>query len=200
MSWRVAISLDVLLEQINEMAPYRNKISDGSIGDADHANRSSDHNPWCGPGIVTARDFTHDPSAGADMDEIAEALRQSRDVRIKYVIWNKRMFSSYSGTGFEAWEWRPYSGPNLHTAHMHVSVQCGIHDDFGKWSIGKDWFDMASKADLREIVQDELRKQDERTQKALNEMRRLLAVGREQKSYNPDNVNIKAKNVKVTEE
>lgn len=186
MSWRVAVSLDVLLAQINEAAPQRSKISDGSIGDADHANRSSDHNPHCGPGVVTARDFTHDPENGADMNEIAEALRLSRDPRIKYVIWDKRMFSSYSGTGFNAWEWRPYNGVNLHTAHMHVSVNCGSHDGSGQWSIGGDWFDMATKAELREVVQEEI-------QKAVKQ----LATGKED-NWNKGYMNLKAVEARVT--
>ena len=44
MAWRVARSLDVLLGQLNALAPERSKASDGSIGDAAHASRSSDHN------------------------------------------------------------------------------------------------------------------------------------------------------------
>ena len=34
MVWRVAKSLNVLLDQINAIAPNRDKSSDGSIGDA----------------------------------------------------------------------------------------------------------------------------------------------------------------------
>ena len=45
MSWYVAHSLDQLLAEINASAPGRNKASDGSIGDANHSNSTSDHNP-----------------------------------------------------------------------------------------------------------------------------------------------------------
>jgi hypothetical protein len=44
--WRVAESLQRLLEQVNQMAPGRNKASDGSIGDPRHQSRASDHTPW----------------------------------------------------------------------------------------------------------------------------------------------------------
>ncbi len=74
MAWRTAKSLDVLLDEINRAAPKRSKASDGSIGDAAHATRSSDHNPWVrwlGTGIVTARDFTHDPAGGLDCNKLA---------------------------------------------------------------------------------------------------------------------------------
>lgn len=124
--WRVARSLDVLLDQINEAYPGRSKASDGSIGDVAHVSRTSDHNPHIqlgGVGIVSARDFTHDPAAGFDAHAFADALRRSGDLRIKYVISDRRMFSSYVSGGRAPWEWRPYVGSNPHTQHVHVSVQ-----------------------------------------------------------------------------
>lgn len=130
MTWRVARSLNQLLEQINRAAPNRSKKSDGSIGDAAHASRDSDHNPWVtydGQGIVTARDYTHDPAGGFDAYAFAETLRQNRDGRIKYVISNRRMCRSYAktigGRTYPAWSWAPYDGENPHDKHTHVSVQ-----------------------------------------------------------------------------
>lgn len=126
MAWRVARSLDVLLGQINKAYPRRSTRSDGSIGDAAHASRKSDHNPWVkfpgsSIGIVTARDFTHDPDDGFDAHEFAEHLRKARDPRIKYVISNRRIFAGNDGP--RPWVWRPYKGPNPHTKHIHVSVR-----------------------------------------------------------------------------
>lgn len=185
MTWRVAKSLDKLLAQINELAPNRDKASDGALGDADHQNRTSDHNPHCGPGVVTARDFDHDPAHGADMVKIAEALRHSKDPRIKYVISQYRMFSSYPSSGYPAWTWRPYSGINAHTLHMHVSVQCNVSMDSTKeWSIGGDFFDMATEEQLRKIVREEVRKE-------ITDARKILAVGKEQDAYNAENINLK---------
>lgn len=118
--WKVAPCLNQLLGQINAMAPNRNKASDGAIGDAAHASRSSDHNPWYvlnGQNWVTARDFTHDPAHGADMHKISGQLVAVRDPRIKYIIWNYRIW--FPGSG-----WQKYTGSNNpHTKHMHVSVQ-----------------------------------------------------------------------------
>lgn len=128
MSWRVARSLDVLLGEINAVAPRRNKASDGSIGDAAHATRSSDHNPWVvygNQGIVRARDFTHDPRGGLDCEPLSHALAALIAVgghpacrSGAYVIWRRRIFSfdrRHEG-------WRPYTGSNPHDRHLHLSV------------------------------------------------------------------------------
>jgi hypothetical protein len=121
--WKVADSLEQLRLQLNEHAPDRSKASDGGIGDEDHRSRSSDHNPWWslnGQHYVTARDFTHDPDGGLDCRELAAALVQGRDRRVKYVIWDERIMSG--GEGRDPWEWRDYDGPNPHTRHLHLSV------------------------------------------------------------------------------
>lgn len=139
MSWRVARSLDQLLAQINAAYPNRSKRSDGSIGDAAHRSRTSDHNPWVrlgGMGIVTARDFTHDPNAGFDSWVFADLLRQEcaagRERRVKYIISNRRIAS---GTQAQ-WRWRRYNGSNPHSAHVHISVHPSRsrYDDQTPWA------------------------------------------------------------------
>ncbi len=152
MAWRVADSLNVLLGQLNAAAPGRSKVSDGSIGDAAHRSRTSDHNPWIqdgGVGVVSARDFTHDPGAGADMASFTEGLRLSRDRRIKYVIHDRRIFAGDSG--ISPWVWRPYSGSNPHTVHAHVSVrsQDYLYDDTSAWSV----LPATEDEDMSEVVE-----------------------------------------------
>ena len=122
MSWRVAKSLLKLRDQVNARAPNRDKSSDGTIGDASHQSRSSDHNPWVvdgGIGVVTAIDISNDPAHKVVSRDIAEAIRASKDSRVKYVISNRQIFSSET----KSWEWRTYTGPNPHTAHVHISVK-----------------------------------------------------------------------------
>lgn len=134
MTWRVARSLDVLLRQFNAYSPNRSKASDGSIGDAAHASRASDHNPWYGPGIVTARDFTHDPAHGMDIDKITDELVATRDPRIKYVIANGLILDSRPGNN--PWRWVRYTGTNPHTKHFHLSVMASpICDDTRPWNL-----------------------------------------------------------------
>jgi hypothetical protein len=137
MTWRVAFSLDKLLRQLNAMAPWRSKASDGSIGDARHATQNSDHNPWFalkGQPLVTARDFTHDPANGLDCNWLAETLVSNRDSRIKYVIWNGRIIDSRPGRN--PWKWMPYHGANPHTKHLHLSVMNNASaDDSRAWTL-----------------------------------------------------------------
>ncbi|WP_434616451.1 DNA/RNA non-specific endonuclease [Azospirillum sp. B2RO_4] len=124
-SWRVAKSLLVLREQVNAQAPDRNKGSDGTIGDAAHASRNSDHNPWVtdgAAGVVTAMDITHDPRGGCDAGALAAAIVASKDDRVKYVIWDRRIANHATIDGQPAWAWRPYTGANPHNKHVHISV------------------------------------------------------------------------------
>ncbi len=139
-AWRLAKSLVRLREQINTRFPTRKKTEDGSIGDAAHASRNSDHNPWVrdgGMGVVTAIDVTHDPTTGCTGDFLADTIRASRDSRVKYIIWNRRICSSSSIGGAPAWSWRPYNGANPHNKHIHISVKSDkpSYDDTSDWTL-----------------------------------------------------------------
>lgn len=144
MSWRVATSLDVLLAEVNKAAPNRSKASDGSIGDAAHASRSSDHNPFVivrGTGVVRARDFTHDPRNGFDADRFADAvvaLGKAGHPALgtgSYVIRNRRIASA-TQDGMP-WDWEPYGGSNPHEKHAHVSVSLSPYgfDSDDPWGV-----------------------------------------------------------------
>lgn len=138
--WRVAKSLLTLRTQVNQAAPGRSKASDGTIGDAAHCRRRSDHNPWIRDGnigVVSAMDITHDPSDGCDANEIAESIRSNRDVRVKYIIWNRRIANSSPIGGHPAWAWRDYTGSNPHDKHIHISVKADKpnYDSTVAWQI-----------------------------------------------------------------
>jgi hypothetical protein len=66
--------------------------------------------------VVRALDVTHDPAGGADMAIVAEHLRNRRDPRTKYVIFNRRIFSPRTG-----WAWKHFDGQS-HEHHLHISV------------------------------------------------------------------------------
>ncbi|MBY3187920.1 hypothetical protein HFO25_06355 [Rhizobium laguerreae] len=122
------------------MAPRRNKASDGIIGDAAHATRDSDHNPWvldAGKGVVTAIDITNDPRNGCSAEAIAERVRASRDPRVKYIIWNRRISHYQAKDGVPPWAWKRYAGSNPHDKHVHISVrpEKALYDSTNPWSV-----------------------------------------------------------------
>jgi endonuclease G len=139
-AWRVAKVLLVLRRQVDACSPRRNKANDGTIGDAAHRSRNSDHNPWVrdgAMGVVTAIDITNDPTGGCDADRLAKAILGSRDRRVKYVIWNHQIANSSAIGGSPAWTWRPYRGTNPHDHHVHISVkpEKAAYDDEEPWKV-----------------------------------------------------------------
>jgi hypothetical protein len=127
-TYRLAASLAVLRDEVNRRWPDRDKSSDGWIGDAAHATRDSDHNPFIidsnGVGVVRALDI--DAGEG-DNHEIGLwlaahvcALGAAGFAALRnggYVISAGRIASPTSG-----WRWRVYTGTNQHTHHTHISV------------------------------------------------------------------------------
>lgn len=135
-AWRNCKASIRLATEINGRWPNRDRLSDGTIGDAAHAARNSDHNPWIkdpdGTGVVRARDIDEDldgnPANGVgDANVIAEHLRalgKAGDVRLAnwgYVIYEGRIAGGNPTRGPGRWEWRPYTGTNAHRHHVHVS-------------------------------------------------------------------------------
>ena len=164
MSWRLAKALVTLRAEVDAAFPERSRISDGTIGNAEHAARSSDHNPWVrdgDTGVVTAIDITHDPAHGLVAGDLAEYLRElaiAGDKRIKYVISNRRIANPAIAGGI----WRPYSGPNAHLHHVHLSVSTErkYYDSTATWRIRED-YDMPSAKEiaeaLRPVIREEVR-------------------------------------------
>lgn len=153
MSWRPMNSLANLNDpkiglraQVNTIAPNRSKASDGLVGDENH-EPTSGHYPHyvagVGDEIVTAWDCTNDPANGCDSRHLAETLRQHRDPRIRYVISERQIFSSYSTSSRPAWTWGPYSGDDPHENHAHIQVlDDPISDTTTPWDL--EGFDMST--------------------------------------------------------
>src|SRR5688572_3459365 len=121
---RRAHSLQTLTEQIRAKFPDRDKRSDGWIGDTAHAARKSDHNPDAN-GVVHAIDLDED---GWPCATFVDQLVASRDPRLKYVIYERRIWFPSSG-------WKPYYGINPHTIHVHISVNSGSGDKGHSWNL-----------------------------------------------------------------
>jgi len=119
MKARLSKSVIQLREQADDAYPSRKRHSDGTIGDAKHSTRKSDHNPDPDTGYVRAidldADFNEQASTAAYIaDQIRIAAKS--DKRIAYVIFNHKIASARS-----FWRWRKYTGVNPHTKHIHIS-------------------------------------------------------------------------------
>jgi len=129
--WSLVPSLVALEAEADRLAPGRSRRSDGSIGDAAHADRVSDHNP--SGGWVHAIDLTDDPKGGFDAHAHARRVVARKDPRIKYIISNRRIYGPGSRYG---WAGGPYTGNNPHSAHAHFSV---LPTNVGRFNVSP-WF------------------------------------------------------------
>ena len=129
MSWYLAPVLDRLRAEVNAKWPNRSKASDGTIGDAAHSSRTSDHNPNA-RGSVNAIDIT---ASGIDTDTLIAAAKKHPSVR--YIIFNRRIMNRDIGN-FRS---RPYSGSNPHTQHVHISLyqRRSAEESTRSWGLGK---------------------------------------------------------------
>lgn len=130
--FHVVPCLRVLGDQITLLDPTRYKV-DGTVASRPHDINSpnSDHSPD-GENKVRALDAG---GQEAELDALVEQLRLSRDLRILYVIYEGRMFSSYARHGYEPFEWRPYTGWSPHEDHFHISTREEFDNDTRAWSI-----------------------------------------------------------------
>lgn len=111
---RIAPSCIALLAQADQLYPGRSRASDGTIGDAKHAARKSDHNPDAA-GWVHAADLTHDPAHGCDAHAWAREVAARRDPRVRLLISAGQQWTPAAG-------WSTYHGENPHDRHAHLSV------------------------------------------------------------------------------
>lgn len=131
MAWVLTKNLQALRTQFNEAFPNRSKTSDGTIGDQAHASGTSGHNPDI-TGQAEYRDYDlkdevraididkdlNDPDVTME-DVIQHLLKLARAGKlsvIRYMIYNKRIWSSSNG-----WAQQVYTGTNQHTEHAHFS-------------------------------------------------------------------------------
>ena len=112
MSWHLAPALDQLRAEVNALWPNRSKASDGTIGDAAHSARTSDHNPNARRS-VNAIDIT---ASGIDTGKLINAAKAHPSVR--YIIHRGRIMNRDIGN-FQS---RHYSGSNPHNTHVHISI------------------------------------------------------------------------------
>lgn len=121
--WRTSSGLNALMDEIEAAWPNQGP-ADGTVASKRHdaVSPNSDHRPrpTVGAGVVRAVDAGE--YVEGQGEALAEALLVSRDPRIRYVIHEDRIFSSYSTSHRPSWTWGTYSGSNAHLNHVHVSL------------------------------------------------------------------------------
>jgi hypothetical protein len=112
-----------VLRQATALAPKRKTASDGLLPSAAHlkASPTSDHNTGL------AVDLTHDPVNGIDCAVIFEKLKE--DERVSYLIFNSKIWSKK----FAKQGNRNYTGSNLHSKHLHISIVPEKANDTSPW-------------------------------------------------------------------
>jgi Glycosyl hydrolases family 25 len=137
MAWTNIPAALALRDEFNALNPIRDKSSDGSIGDAAHAGSPSDHNPdeTGNTGGVEDSDSVNEVHAldidasgpwpnGLTMEKMVQHLlgecRVGRERRLRYVIFNKRIWGTHNG-----WKQEAYTGSNPHDKHAHFSFVYG---------------------------------------------------------------------------
>lgn len=149
-SWILVPCLRSLQNEFNELAPARDRASDGAIGNAPHAAGTSDHNPD-ETGRTPTKDAdsineVHAIDTDADLRKpgwtmqravniIVGRHRRGEDDRLQNVIWNRRIASRSWG-----WTWQDYTGPSPHTEHAHFSARytTAQEQDTRPWGLLED--------------------------------------------------------------
>lgn len=134
--WNTPKSIRSIATELDSIVG-RPTAADGTVASRIHdaVSPNSDHKPkpkTAEFGWVRAIDFTVTRKLG---DTISNQLRLRRDPRIKYLIWNRRMFSSYTSGGVAPFVWRPYNGANGHLTHIHLSMIPAGDADASTWGI-----------------------------------------------------------------
>lgn len=136
-SWVLVPALKALRAEFDQLAPSRDKASDGAIGDTAHAAKgTSDHLPDDTTPALKAKDADRTPEVHAiDVDKdlrksgwtmmrcvqlIVTRARTGLDDRLAYVIFDRIIWTASSG-----WTARAYNGANPHDKHAHFSAKYG---------------------------------------------------------------------------
>lgn len=131
--WRTAPSLNVLMSEHDAQFPQGNSSLDGTVASRNHDknNPNSDHRPtpYTGVGVVRAYDWWF-PNLDTG-EAIFDAIRNTRDKRIAYIIFNRQIVSSTN----QPWVVRPYTGSNPHDRHGHLSVLAAYDGDTTPWNV-----------------------------------------------------------------
>lgn len=143
-----------LIDEVMAFWP-QNHAADGTVAGRGHDDRNpkSDHRPRpfnSEPGVVRALDVGE--VVENDGWRFAEMLRKTQDPRIKYVLHEDMIFSSYPRMNREPWTWAPLRIG--HPTHVHISFTTLADTDTSPWNLegGTDVFTNHEIAQLKRLV------------------------------------------------
>jgi hypothetical protein len=144
MAWYKVAWIDPFFAALNRRFPNRNKSTDGTIGDQDHATGTSGHNPDDTPGVQAERqDADTKPEVRAadasanlgdprlTMQDVVDAILRTptdRD-RLIYIIFNGFIWRKAGG-----WRRETYTGADKHRTHIHASGDPMSDEDGAPWT------------------------------------------------------------------
>lgn len=132
-SWYLNAALSKLRLQLQRRNPG---IVIGSIGDANHSSGTSDHNPDPDHSVDAIDPMIGPSYSFAEAQADVDALVRSRDPRVGYIIFNRRIISSTKENA--RWVWRDYSGSDPHRNHWHISSRDVNEADDSDWELEDD--------------------------------------------------------------
>jgi len=113
-AWREAKSLQTLE---GELQKYYPGTTTWEIGDEDHQDDWSDHNPN-GADVVCGKDILGD--GGLNLQKFVDFLRANPHPNLRYIIYNRKIYQRKNGFAPQ-----DYNGKNAHKTHVHLSVGNG---------------------------------------------------------------------------
>jgi hypothetical protein len=160
--------LVTLAEEFDELGPERDTASDGSVGDLDHQERSSNHNRDDVSGSSTPQSDSDDsPDIRAidtddsgpfingftmqkGVDLIVQRCRSGVENRLVEIIYNG--YAWYASNG---WKKVKYTGSNQHTEHAHFGAKADtgkLENDTRPWGLVEKWGDDVDKQGVKDAV------------------------------------------------
>jgi hypothetical protein len=162
-AWVLVPCGEQLRRDVSRIAPNRDKTSDGTIGDAAHQQRVSDHNDdEVGRVPIRDADSKHEVHAWDADDDLREPglamitivlflvdrCRRGLERRLRYIIYAGWIWEASNG-----WNRRAYNGDNPHNEHAHFSFsyETNLEADTSSWHLeeipvaltegDKDWLE-----------------------------------------------------------
>jgi len=144
-TWYKAKWIISFFAALDKRFPNRDRGTDGTIGDLEHATGVSGHNPDDTPGVKAERQdpdtkpevraadagtTLRDPDGYTMWDVVNAILASPEELkRLIYIIFDGCIWRAATG-----WKREPYEGKDKHRTHAHLSGNPEADEDGGPWN------------------------------------------------------------------